>query len=150
MSSDDTNDTTFTKKRWESILNSLEIKFRVDDDGDYFADWDGIRVWFYGVGEKGEILVIRAMWDIRPPAEAYERLALEANRWNSDAMWPRASVYVSTERGECLVMGDMNIDAETGVSDDFLRQQVRCMLATSNEFFEKIASTFPEHTGWRN
>lgn len=140
----------FHRDRWPGILTSMEIKHGVDEDGDCIADWDGARVFFEGRGEKAEILVIRGIWDIRPPAEAYERLALFTCKWNADHLWPRAYVYKHDDDNECLVLGDLIIDGETGVSDEFLRQQVRCALSTIFEMFEEIGKAFPEHTGWRN
>lgn len=148
MTAGDGGNTPFTEKRWPAVLTSLDINHGVDDDGDCAADWDGVRVWFEARGEQKEILSVKAIWDFRPPLEAYQRLALETCEWNASHLWPRAFVVRGEE--DCLVIGDLDIDCETGVTDEFLRQQVRCILATSFELFEHLGKTFPEHTSWRN
>lgn len=61
----------FDGSRWEPVLRSMDIKFGTDDEGDHFGDWDGARVWFEAKGEQREILVVRAVMDVRPPLDAY-------------------------------------------------------------------------------
>lgn len=138
----------FNRSRWAPVLQSLDIKFATDDDGDHFGDWDGVRVWFECRGNDEEVLVARAIWDIRPPLDAYEQVALATNLWNSEHMWPR--VYVYRGDSECLVMADLVIDCETGASDDFVRQQVRCLLSTAFELVEYLPTVLPESASWHN
>ncbi|MDO4784663.1 MAG: YbjN domain-containing protein [Propionibacteriaceae bacterium] len=140
----------FHRDRWPAILTSMEIKHGIDDDGDCFADWDTARVFFEGRGKNAEILVVRGIWDFHPPASAYEKVALFTCQWNATHLWPRASVHKYPEDDECLVFGDLIIDCETGVDDEFVRQQVRCALSTIFEMFEEAGKAFPEHTGWHN
>jgi Putative bacterial sensory transduction regulator len=138
----------FTKERWADVLQSLEINFGVDTDGDRFGDWEVMRMWFLVEGEKDDLMAIRSMWDVRPPVEAYDFLVEALNTWNRDHFWPKASVT----RGEdhLGVFGDLVIDVETGVTDDFLRQQVRCMIGTSAQLYEYLAGAFPESKDWFN
>lgn len=138
----------FDGSRWEPVLRSMDIKFGTDDEGDHFGDWDGARVWFEAKGEQREILVVRAVMDVRPPLDAYASVALVANDWNGEHMWPRT--YVVRTDTECVIVADLVIDLETGASDDFLRQQVRCALSTAFEFAEHLPKVLPESAGWRN
>ncbi|MBP6997596.1 MAG: YbjN domain-containing protein [Phycicoccus sp.] len=138
----------FAKDRWPAILQSMDINFGTDGDGDYVADWDGIRVWFMARGDQGEIMFIQALWDVRPPLGEADRVAVVLNAWNSQKIWPKASV--SRTESECLVFGELALDLETGASDDFLRQQVRCVLSTSFSLVEYLVEELPEHTTWRN
>ena len=46
--------------------------------------------------------------------------------------------------------GDLVIDVETGVTDEFLAQQVRCMIGTSNQLYTYLAEAFPESKDWFN
>lgn len=139
----------FTKDRYDAVLKSLDVNYAVDDDGDRFGDWEDMRLWFLAEGADNELLAMRAMWDVRPPVAAYDYIVEALNSWNRDHFWPKASVT----RGEDYlgVFGDLVIDLSTGATDDFLRQQVRCMIGTSGQLFEYLAKAFPESAGdWFN
>lgn len=136
----------FTRARWDAVLASLDINSAVDDDGEHVADWENMRMWFGARGDQDEIMMIRAVWDVRPPLEAHDRLAVRLSQWNSDTLWPKAFVV----RGEeaMIVVGDHAVDMEPGVTDDLLRQQVKRMVATSNQLFEMLAEEFPDIVAW--
>lgn len=136
----------FTRARWASVLTTLDINNGVDEDGEYVADWEIMRLWFGARGDQDEIMMIRAVWDVRAPLDAHDRLVARLNQWNSDTLWPKAFVV----RGEeaMIVVGDHAIDMEPGVSDDLLRQQVQCVVATSNQLFETLAEEFPDIVAW--
>mgnify|MGYP000989607491 CR=1 FL=1 len=46
------------------------------------------------------------------------------------------------------IFGDLVIDIETGVTDDFLRQQVRCMIGMSDQLYAYLTELFPESKNW--
>lgn len=138
----------FNRERWDAVLNSLEIKFGLDDDGDRFADWETMRLWFLVEGNDNDLMAMRSMWDVRPPVASYDFILEAVNSWNRDHFWPKASVVRGEEH--LGVFGDLVIDVETGVTDDFLRQQVRCMVGTSGQLYEYLAEQFPESKDWFN
>jgi len=138
----------FSKERWDGVLKSLEVNFDIDEDGDRFGDWEVMRLWFLVEGANDDLMAIRSMWDIRPPVEAYDFLVEAVNTWNRDHFWPKTSVTRGEEH--LGVFGDLVIDIESGVDDDFLRQQVRCMIGTSNQLYSYLAEAFPESTEWFN
>jgi len=135
-----------TRERWGEVLQSLEVNVAIDDDGDRFGDWEAMRIWFLVEGATNDLIAIRSMWDIRPPVEAYDFVVEALNTWNRDHFWPKASVTRGEEH--LGVFGDLVIDIETGVSDDFLRQQVRCMIGTSAQLFQYLGEAFPESKDW--
>ena len=93
-------------------------------------------------------MAIRSMWDVRPPVASYDFVLEALNSWNRDHFWPKASITRGEEN--LGVFGDLVIDIETGVTDDFLRQQVRCMVGTSVQLYEYLTTTFPESKEWFN
>lgn len=139
--------TPFNGDRIPPVLERLGITFATDEDGDLYADWDGMRLWLLAPGQQGEILAMRALWDYRAPVEEYARMVSILNDWNSTKFWPRASCAIRDER--IVVGSDLVIDLETGASDEFLEQQVRCMVATSGEFLDYLAEAFPAHRSWQ-
>ncbi|MEZ5090279.1 MAG: YbjN domain-containing protein [Micropruina sp.] len=82
----------FNRERWDTILNSLEISFAVDEDDDRFADWEDMRIWFLVEGTNNDLMAIRSMWDVRPPVASYDFDAEALNSWNQDHFWPKASI----------------------------------------------------------
>lgn len=142
----DNTNAPFNAERIAPVLDHLGVKFRRDADGDAFADWEGIRLWFLTPGEQHEILAMRALWDYRPPVSQYEAVVAAVNEWNAGKFWPRASAAVRDER--VVVAADLVIDCEPGVSDEFIAHQVRCMAGTTLEFAEYLTETFPRYTEW--
>ncbi len=138
----------FTGNRWPRVLTSMDINFSTDSDGDHLAEWDDMRVWFEGCGSRGEIMVIRAIWGLRPPHEAFDAILRHLNDWNANTFWPRA--FVHRLEKHLVVIGDHNINMETGIDDEFLCQQVTCMLAATSRLFEQLAEAFPESKRWMN
>lgn len=138
--------TRFDGSRLGPVLDELGIKYGRDDDGDVFADWEDMRMWFLAAGQDHEILAMRAIWDHRAPADHYDSLVSHANDWNSAKMWPRMSVALRDDR---VVAGaDLIVDLETGATDAFLRQQVRCMIGTCLDLLEFLAEAYPHHREW--
>lgn len=135
----------FNAERLPSVLDALGIRYDRDADGDVYADWEGMRVWFLAPGDQNEILAMRALWDHRPPAEVFARVESLVNDWNANRFWPRASAALRDEH--VVVAADLIIDLETGASDDFLAHQVRCMVGTCHAWVEYLAEAFPEVVG---
>ena len=140
------DNTPFNADRLPPVLDGLGIRYRRDGDGDAYADWEGMRLWFLTPGEQNEILAMRALWAFRPPVELYESLVSTLNDWNAAKFWPRASAAIRDER--VVVAADLVIDLETGASDDFLAHQVRCMAGTSLEFLEYLTEAYPQYAEW--
>ena len=141
-----TDNAPFNADRLPPVLDALGIRFRRDADGDAYADWDGLRLWFLTPGEQNEILAMRALWDFRPPIELYEPMLATLNDWNAGRFWPRASAAVRNER--VVVAADLVIDLEPGVTDEFIAHQVRCMAGTALEFIEYLTEAYPQYKEW--
>lgn len=138
---------TFDASRLAPILTELEVNFGTDDEGDLYADWDGLRLWFLARGDRQEVLALQMLWDIRPPADQFPLVLAVLNEWNRTRRIPKA--YAATESdGTFAVGGTMGIDLETGASDAFLRQQLGAFIGTSLSFQEYLAAKLPESVTW--
>lgn len=138
--------TPFGTARIAPVLDELGLKYSTDSDGDTYADWEGARMWFLTPGEQNEILAMRALWAYRAPLDQYDSMLSTLNDWNAGKFWPRVSCAVRDE--QVVVGADLIIDLETGASDEFLIQQVRCMVATTGEFVEFLAEAYPQYREW--
>lgn len=112
------------------------------------AEWDDFRASFGVRGEMNEILFLSAVWDVRPPIERYDDLAIATNEWRNSRHWPVVSV--TRGRKYCKVRTDLAVDMETGTTDALLKSQIKCFLSTTISFYEWFAEQFPEHDRWVN
>ena len=137
----------FDAARYAPVLEALGVRHSTDADGDTYADWQDLRVWFLAAGERQEVLAMRMLWDHRAPAELFEAVVGVVNDWNSHKFWPRASVALRDDR--VVVGADLVVDLETGATDAMITQQVRCMVGTSIELAEYLGEAYPQHAEWQ-
>ncbi len=136
-------------RRIANALDGLGISYGTDPDGDLYAQWDGMRVWFLVAGTESNILRIMAGWTVRPPMRMLPALLPVINNWNATQRYPVA--VVETLNDDLLqVLGDLNIDLTFGCTDQFLTRQIGLHVGTSIELFKHLANEFPEHTTWVN
>ena len=133
----------FEATRYAAVLDALGVRYSTDSDGDLYADWEDMRVWFLAAGERQEVLAVRMIWDHRAPAELFEEIVGAVTDWNANKFWPRGSVALRDER--VVVGADLVVDLETGATDAMIIQQVRCM-----EFTDHLAEAYPQHTEWNH
>lgn len=133
--------------RIAKALETLDISFGVDSDGDLVAHWDGMRVWFMATGSEDTVLRIMAGWSVHPPMRMLPSLLPAINDWNVTKRYPVAVVEQLDDQ-LLQVLGDMNIDLTAGCTDEFLSRQIQVMVGTSLEFFSHLSGQFPEHVTW--
>ena len=136
----------YSRSMVEQFLRSANLKFMIDQDGDYqvtFAEddsyGDAVIVWFISAGEQKEILAIRAHSNRVVPEPEWPRFMALCNTWNADKRWPK--VYLATnigrEKGGRLV-AEQQFDLEKGIHYDLLAYLCRQSIAVSFQFFEWI------------
>lgn len=134
-------------ERVKTALDALETKYRVDDDGE-FTGWWGDYQWmrFNVSGEAKDILNIWGAWSPRPPALLFDPLNRVINTWHAEKLWPKA--YLARRDDSLEVRTELNIDCEGGVSDLWIRQQIKCAVGTTGQLFEHLENTYPEFRAW--
>ncbi|GHS86492.1 type III secretion system chaperone family protein [Cellulomonas hominis] len=133
--------TPLTRERVAAYLRSRDYHFVIDDDGDLTGTWDGSRFWFLLLGEQGEILQVRGRWHRQVPLDRRRAVALTANDWNRERIWPK--VYLREEEGVVAVYSEVSADLEEGVTDDQLAQLIACGLGTGVQMFSSLDSHLP-------
>ncbi len=131
-----------TRERVEAFLTSRDWRYFVDSDGDLGGNWDGKVFFFFLMGEKQEILQVRGRWNRTLPASAEAQVALVANEFNRDKIWPK--VYARVEDDQLAVYTEVATDLEFGVADDQLGQLLECGLFTGLQFFDALDARFPD------
>ncbi len=137
-----------TRERVEAFLTSRDWRYFVDSDGDLGGNWDGKVFFFFLMGEKQEILQVRGRWNRTLPASAEAQVALVANEFNRDKIWPK--VYARVEDDQLAVYTEVATDLEFGVADDQLGQlpSAACSRACSSSTRSTPASPTRPRRPW--
>ena len=131
--------------RIASALETLEINYGTDDDGDFIAGFDGNPMWFQVTGPTNEPIAFsaNARWKATLPADEIDVALRLVNEWNSTQMFPRA-LCVEDEGGEVVFGADYTCDYEFGVTDLQLRNDITIAVTTAINLFESLEERFPE------
>lgn len=97
------------------VLDQMQLKHVVDEEGDLAAPWEGFRVYYMFRGDQKELFAIRTFYDRPYPLERKVELLDLIDEWNRDTLWPK--VYTHThEDGVVRLIGESQMIIGTGVS----------------------------------
>ena len=125
-----------------SVLDSREMRYGVDDDGDIGGYWDGHLFYFFRMGGSQEYLQTRGRWNRKVGVDQFERVVDLVNAWNSEKLWPKG--YVRAEDGVVGVYAEHTVDYEHGVTDEQLDLHLACGITTALSLFEHLDEHFPD------
>ncbi|MDR3080905.1 MAG: YbjN domain-containing protein [Streptomyces sp.] len=100
----------------KQLLDQMELKYVVDDEGDLAAPWETFRTYFMFRGEGDQqVFSVRTFYD-RPHSIDEKASLLEAiDDWNRRTLWPK--VYTHThDDGSVRLIGEAQLLIGTGVS----------------------------------
>src|SRR6478752_6047654 len=100
----------------KQLLEQMELKYVVDDEGDLAAPWEEFRTYFMFRGEEEQqVFSVRTFYD-RPHAIEDKPALLESiDDWNRRTLWPK--VYSHThDDGSVRLIGEAQMLIGTGVS----------------------------------
>jgi hypothetical protein len=114
----------------KQLLDQIELKYVVDDEGDLVAPWEQFRTYFMfrGEGEQA-VFWVRTFYD-RPHKVAEKLQLLESiDDWNRQTLWPK--VYTHThDDGSVRLIGEAQMRVDTGVDiNHFVSSTVRWVRA---------------------
>mgnify|MGYP001218580672 CR=1 FL=1 len=99
----------------KQLLDQMELKYVVDDDGDLAAPWEGFRVYFMFRGENQELYAVRTFYDRSYSIESKTDLLEIVDEWNRDTLWPK--VYTHThDDGVVRLIGEAQMVLTGGVN----------------------------------
>ena len=112
-----------------AVLDARGDHYRVDGDGVVAGRWGSAYVQIERIGERREILRVRAIATRRLDRERLFDAYEFCNSWNHDRLLPKA--YVVEEPGGTLaIAGDAATDLEHGVTPDQLAVLLNSALVT--------------------
>ncbi len=121
-----------------AALDARGFSYFVDADGDIAGNFQGNLVYFFRLGERREMLQIRALVQHVFGMDDVTRLYEFCNVWNHDRLWPKAYVHVNDD-GTVNVIGEVIADWERGVTGEQLDQVLICGVATGCQLADAVA-----------
>jgi len=118
----------------KQLLDQMELKYVVDEEGDLAAPWEEFRTYFMFRGEEEQqVFSVRTFYD-RPHAVGDKPRLLDAvDDWNRRTLWPK--VYTHThDDGTVRLIGEAQMLIGTGVSLEHFVSSVVSWVRASIEF----------------
>lgn len=118
----------------KQLLDQMELKYVVDDEGDLAAPWEEFRTYFMFRGEaEQQVFSVRTFYD-RPHKIEEKGAVLESiDDWNRRTLWPK--VYSHThDDGTVRLIGEAQMLIGTGVSLEHFVSSVVSWVRASIEF----------------
>lgn len=134
-----------SRERICTALESLEVNFGTDEDGDLISGFNGNPCWFGLTGPEDALtaLSFHTRWHpVIDPDQLPEALSA-VNEWNSSQLFPRA-MCINGEDENLLFVADYLQDYEFGVTDRQLCNDLSIAITTALNFYDFLAELFPE------
>ncbi|RMI04791.1 YbjN domain-containing protein [Cellulomonas triticagri] len=128
--------------RVTAVLDSRDMRYGVDDDGDIGGYWDGHLFYFFRMGGQQEYLQTRGRWNRKVGIDQFARVVELVNDWNASKLWPKG--YVRREDDVVGVYAEHTVDYEHGVTDEQLDLHLACGITTALSLFEHLDEQYPD------
>ncbi|MQA95917.1 MAG: YbjN domain-containing protein [Streptosporangiales bacterium] len=100
------------------VMEILELKHVVDEDGDVCAPFEDFRVYYMFRGEDDQrTFAVRTFYDTDFPLAAKPAMLDVADEWNRRALWPKAYTH-TTDAGVLRMVSETQMPIIPGMSDE--------------------------------
>ena len=122
----------------KQLLEQMELKFVVDDEGDLAAPWEDFRTYFMFRGEgEQQVFSVRTFYD-RPHAVDQRPVLLDAiDDWNRRTLWPKVYTHLHEEEdgsATLRLIGEAQMLIGTGVALEHFVSSTVSWVRASIEF----------------
>ncbi|MGI5401756.1 YbjN domain-containing protein [Streptomyces sp. CA-135486] len=105
----------------KQLLDQMELKYVVDDEGDLAAPWEEFRTYFMFRGEEDQqVFSVRTFYDRPHAVEDRPKLLDAIDDWNRRTLWPKVYTHLHDEEEDGPVtirlIGEAQMLIGTGVS----------------------------------
>lgn len=99
----------------KQLLEQMELKYVVDEEGDLAAPWEDFRTYFMFRGEGDQqVFAVRTFYDRPYPIDDKGKLLEIVDGWNRQTLWPK--VYTHThDDGSVRLIGEAQMLLGLGV-----------------------------------
>ncbi|TCO48329.1 putative sensory transduction regulator [Kribbella antiqua] len=99
----------------KQLLEQMELKYVVDDEGDLAAPWEEFRTYFMFRGEGDqEIFSVRTFYDRQYGIDERAQLLESIDDWNRRTLWPKVYSYTHDD-GTVRLIGESQMMIGGGV-----------------------------------
>jgi hypothetical protein len=137
----------------EMITDHLErndLKFAIDQDGDYLVDFAAfaegapeVRVWLTIEGANEDIFVIRVIGQRPVPKTLWPQLVAACNQWNMEKRYPKAFLFIPADTAE--LFGQVHLEGQfplaAGVTQPQLDEFISTIIGTGFSFWHWLLET---------
>ncbi|MEU3351961.1 YbjN domain-containing protein [Streptomyces sp. NPDC037389] len=118
----------------KQLLEQMELKYVVDDEGDLAAPWEQFRTYFMFRGEEEQqVFSVRTFYDRPHDIEAKGKLLEAIDDWNRRTLWPK--VYTHThDDGTVRLIGEAQMLIGVGVALEHFVSSTVSWVRASIEF----------------
>ncbi|WP_370096871.1 YbjN domain-containing protein [Streptacidiphilus sp. MAP12-20] len=107
----------------KQLLDQMELKHGVDDEGDVVAPWEDFQIYFMFRGEQKELFAVRAFYNHSVELAGKHGLLEALDEWNRETLWPK--VYTHThDDGVLRVVGETQMIVGMGVNINYFMAMV--------------------------
>ncbi|MHA4819034.1 YbjN domain-containing protein [Streptomyces aculeolatus] len=125
----------------KQLLEQMELKYVVDDEGDLAAPWEQFRTYFMFRGEGDQQLYsVRTFYDRQHTLDQKPELLEAIDDWNRRTLWPK--VYTHThDDGSVRLIGEAQMLIGTGVALEHFVSSTVSWVRASIEFDKWLVET---------
>jgi hypothetical protein len=125
----------------KQLLEQMELKYVVDDEGDLAAPWEDFRAYFMFRGEEDQqIFAVRTFYD-RPYTVDDKPMLHEAiDDWNRRTLWPKVYTHTNDD-GSVRLIGEAQMLIGLGVGLEHFVSSTVSWVRASIEFDKWVIET---------
>lgn len=118
----------------KQLLEQMELKYLVDDEGDLAAPWEQFRTYFMFRGEEEQqVFSVRTFYDRPHEMEEKARLLEVVDDWNRRTLWPKVYTHTNDD-GTVRLIGEAQMLIGVGVSLEHFVSSTVSWVRASVEF----------------
>jgi hypothetical protein len=140
----------FDRSMIRNHLEQQELKFLVDQDGDFRVDFAAfsdqgyeLTVWLTAEGTNEDIFVVRTISNAQIPKTLWLDVMQACNKWNMEKRYPKAFLFVPNSPDE--LFGAIHLEGQfplaAGVTQPILDEFINTVIGTSFSFWEWIVES---------
>lgn len=134
-----------SKQMLENYLREKELRFLMDQDGDFKVvfgedeDWGcELEMWLIISGSKKEILNVQVKSDKHYDRGDCPRAIMACNQWNATKLYPKAFVHMLEDGSSGILMCEGIIDLEQGIHQELLNDFITSQISGSFAFWKWV------------
>ena len=126
-----------------NLLDRMELKHVIDEEGDLAAPWENFRTYFMFRGDDEQLVFsVRTFYDRRFGIDDKPRLLEVIDDWNRRTLWPK--VYTHTgDTGHVTLIGESQVLIGEGVVLEQFQSSTVSWIRAAAEFDRWLTEQLP-------